>query len=173
VQPSSPNISEQTAQYLAIFVPEKESDRIPFRLSGARNAIVIDNRLYDVAVIGGIRIENYSKVVHNKRFPLVVPGQLLGALFPNHIKLKTESGELSWHTTSETWIPEDGLYDHLVLKLASSIVCSRADFRLPPEEPTDDWRMLVSAFHTFTLAPGREMSRKKIKQVVLLGEQVN
>jgi len=49
---------------------------------------------------------------------LLVPGQLLEAPFPNHIKLNTESGELSWHTNSETWIPEDGLYDHLVLKLA-------------------------------------------------------
>jgi hypothetical protein len=26
--------------------------------------------------------------------------------------------QVSWHTASETWIPEDGLYDHLVLKLA-------------------------------------------------------
>jgi predicted MPP superfamily phosphohydrolase len=48
---------------------------------------------------------------------LLVAGQLLGAPFPNHIKLNTGSGELSWQTTSETWIPEDGLYDHLVLKL--------------------------------------------------------
>jgi Calcineurin-like phosphoesterase len=49
---------------------------------------------------------------------LLVPGQLLSAPLPNHIKLDTESGELSWHTASQTWIPEDGLYDHLVLKLA-------------------------------------------------------
>jgi predicted MPP superfamily phosphohydrolase len=49
---------------------------------------------------------------------LLVPGQLLRAPFPNHIKLNTESGELSWHTASDTWIPEDGLYDHLVLKVA-------------------------------------------------------
>ena len=48
---------------------------------------------------------------------LLVPGQLLEAPFPNHIKLNTESGEPSWHTASDTWIPEDGLYDHLVLKL--------------------------------------------------------
>jgi predicted MPP superfamily phosphohydrolase len=48
---------------------------------------------------------------------LLVPGQLLRAPLPNYIKLDTESGELSWHTASETWIPEDGLYDHLVLKL--------------------------------------------------------
>jgi hypothetical protein len=47
---------------------------------------------------------------------LLVPGQLLEAPFPNHIKLNTKSGELSWHTASDTWIPEDGLYDHLVLK---------------------------------------------------------
>jgi predicted MPP superfamily phosphohydrolase len=48
---------------------------------------------------------------------LLVPCQLLEAPFLNHIKLNTESGELSWHTASNTWIPEDGLYDHLVLKL--------------------------------------------------------
>jgi hypothetical protein len=49
---------------------------------------------------------------------LLVPGQLLRAPFPNHITLDTESGGLSWHTASETWIPEDGFYDHLVLKLS-------------------------------------------------------
>jgi hypothetical protein len=43
---------------------------------------------------------------------------LLKAPFPNHIKLDTESGESSWHTTSEKWIPEEGLYDHLVPKSA-------------------------------------------------------
>jgi hypothetical protein len=49
---------------------------------------------------------------------VLVPGQLLEAAFPNYIKLDTESGELSWHTASDTWIPEDGLYDHPVLKVA-------------------------------------------------------
>jgi hypothetical protein len=49
---------------------------------------------------------------------LLVPGQLLGAPIPNYITLDTESGEFSWHTASDTWIPEDGLYDHLVLKVA-------------------------------------------------------
>ena len=39
---------------------------------------------------------------------LHVPGVLLKAPFPNHIKLDTESGESSWHTTSETWMPEEG-----------------------------------------------------------------
>ena len=48
---------------------------------------------------------------------VLVPGQLLKAPFPNHVKLNTESGELSWHTASDTWIPEDGMYDRLVLKL--------------------------------------------------------
>jgi hypothetical protein len=48
---------------------------------------------------------------------LLVPGQLLRAPIPNYITLDIESGELSWHTASETWTPEDGLYDHLVLKL--------------------------------------------------------
>jgi hypothetical protein len=47
---------------------------------------------------------------------LLVPGQLLSAPIPNYIKLDSESGQLSWHTTSEKWIPEHGLYDHLVLK---------------------------------------------------------
>ena len=48
---------------------------------------------------------------------VLVPGQLLRAPSPNYIELDTESGELSWHTASDTWLPEDGLYDHLVLKL--------------------------------------------------------
>ena len=47
---------------------------------------------------------------------VLVPGQLLTAPFPNHIVLDTESGEASWETSSQEWIPEDGLYDHLVLK---------------------------------------------------------
>jgi hypothetical protein len=34
VQPSRPDLSEQTAQDLAIFVLEKECDRIPFSLPG-------------------------------------------------------------------------------------------------------------------------------------------
>ena len=41
----------------------------------------------------------------------------MSALIPNYIKVNTKSGEVSWHTASETWIPEDGLYDHLVLKV--------------------------------------------------------
>jgi hypothetical protein len=48
---------------------------------------------------------------------LLVPGQLLSAPVPNYIKLDSESGELFWHTACDTWIPEDGLYDHLVLKV--------------------------------------------------------
>src|ERR1700682_787024 len=48
VQPCRPNISEQTAQYLAIFVPEKEGDRIPFSLSGNRNVVIIDYRLHEL-----------------------------------------------------------------------------------------------------------------------------
>jgi hypothetical protein len=47
---------------------------------------------------------------------VLVPGQLLSAPFTNHIILNTESGEVSWETSSREWIPEDGLYDHLVLK---------------------------------------------------------
>jgi Icc-related predicted phosphoesterase len=47
---------------------------------------------------------------------VLVPGQLLRAPFPNHIVLNTESGEVSWETSSREWIAKDGLYDHLVLK---------------------------------------------------------
>jgi predicted phosphodiesterase len=47
---------------------------------------------------------------------VLVPGQLLTAPFPNHIVLNTESGEASWETSSQEWISEDGLYDHLVFK---------------------------------------------------------
>jgi hypothetical protein len=45
-----------------------------------------------------------------------MPGQLLNAPFPNHIVLNAESGEASLETSSQEWIPEDGLYDHLVVK---------------------------------------------------------
>jgi predicted phosphodiesterase len=48
---------------------------------------------------------------------IFVPGQLLGAPFPNHIVLDTKSGQADWQTSSQVWIPEDGLYDHLVLKI--------------------------------------------------------
>jgi hypothetical protein len=37
----------------------------------------------------------------------MVPNQLLRAPFPNYFKLDTESGELSWHTASDMWIPEE------------------------------------------------------------------
>ena len=47
---------------------------------------------------------------------VLVPGQLLSAPFPNQIVLNTESKEAAWETSSREWIPEDGLYDHLVLK---------------------------------------------------------
>jgi len=53
------------------------------------------------------------------RFALAGAGSIAGSPFPNHIKLNTESGELSWHTASDTWMPEDGLYDHLALKLSA------------------------------------------------------
>ena len=65
VQPSSPNISEQTAQYLAVFILEKESDRIPFSQSGNSNDVIIDHRLHEVVHLGGgIRLENYGRVAH-------------------------------------------------------------------------------------------------------------
>ena len=48
---------------------------------------------------------------------VLVPGQILRAAFPNHIVLDTKSGRASWQTSSQVWIPEDGLYDHLMLKI--------------------------------------------------------
>ena len=39
---------------------------------------------------------------------LLVPGQLLRAPIPNYITLDTESGEISWHTASETILLETG-----------------------------------------------------------------
>ena len=47
---------------------------------------------------------------------VLVPGQLLSAPFPNHIVLNTVSKEAAWETSSREWIPEDRLYDYLVLK---------------------------------------------------------
>ena len=65
MQPSRPNISEQSAQYLTVFVSEKESDRIPFSLSCGRNVVIIDYRLYEVAHVGGgVGIEYYGSVAH-------------------------------------------------------------------------------------------------------------
>jgi hypothetical protein len=51
------------------------------------------------------------------RVRVLVPGQLLRASVPNYILLNPEQGEASWHTLSKTWIPEDGLFDHLILNL--------------------------------------------------------
>lgn len=48
---------------------------------------------------------------------ILVPGQLARASVPNYMILDTESGTSTWHTESTTWIPEDGFYDHLLLKL--------------------------------------------------------
>jgi hypothetical protein len=62
------------------------------------------------------RLQGWNQKLGESR--LLVPGQLLSAPTPSHIRLDAESGELSWHTASDTWIPEDGLYDHLVLKLS-------------------------------------------------------
>jgi hypothetical protein len=47
---------------------------------------------------------------------LFVPGQLLKADYPNYIVLDTDSGNAEWHTSSQMWIPENELFDHLVLK---------------------------------------------------------
>jgi hypothetical protein len=65
VQPSSPNISEQTAQYLAVFILEKESDWIPISVPGTCDVVIDDNRLHEVVHLGGgIGIEYYSNVAH-------------------------------------------------------------------------------------------------------------
>jgi Calcineurin-like phosphoesterase len=47
---------------------------------------------------------------------VLVSGQLLTAQFPNHIALNTESRKASWETSSQEWISEAGLYDHLLFK---------------------------------------------------------
>jgi hypothetical protein len=49
---------------------------------------------------------------------VLVPGQLLTAPIPNHIVFNTESGEASWETSSQEWIPEDEAYDRLVVKFS-------------------------------------------------------
>jgi Calcineurin-like phosphoesterase len=49
---------------------------------------------------------------------VLVPGQLLTAPIPNHIVFNTESGETSWETSSQEWIPEDEAYDRLVVKFS-------------------------------------------------------
>src|SRR5580704_12068301 len=48
VEPGSPNISEQTAQYLTRFVLEKERYRIPFGFSRACNVVIDDNRFHEI-----------------------------------------------------------------------------------------------------------------------------
>ena len=49
---------------------------------------------------------------------VLVPGQLMSAPYPNHIKLDTESGESTWQTNRETWMPEDERFEYLLLKFA-------------------------------------------------------
>jgi hypothetical protein len=49
---------------------------------------------------------------------VLVPGQLLSAPFPNLIVLNTESEEASWETSSQEWIPEDEVCDHLEVKFS-------------------------------------------------------
>src|ERR1700760_5005886 len=69
LQPSRPDISEQATQYLAIFIPEKESDRIPFCPSRHRDIVMIDHGLHNVAQIGTrVRIEYDRSIAHNKNW---------------------------------------------------------------------------------------------------------
>ena len=41
---------------------------------------------------------------------VLVPGQLLGAPFPNHIVLNTESKQAGWETSSREWISPRGAF---------------------------------------------------------------
>jgi hypothetical protein len=99
----------------------------------AKTGSVVSGEELEAAELLAAYWPDYFVSGHNHSFPytsgqswnqklgesrLLVPGQLLEAPFSNYIKLDTESGELCWHTASDTWIPEDGLYDHLVLKVA-------------------------------------------------------
>ena len=99
----------------------------------AKTGLGVSGEESEAAELLAVYRPDYLVSGHNHAFPyesgqcwnqrlgdsrLLVSGQLLSAPFPNYIKLDSESGELSWHTTSDTWIPEEGLYDHLVLKLA-------------------------------------------------------
>jgi hypothetical protein len=51
------------------------------------------------------------------RVDLAGTGRIAESAISESYQAGTESGESSWHTTGETWIPKEGLYDHLVLKL--------------------------------------------------------
>ena len=48
----------------------------------------------------------------------LVPGQLMSAPYPNHIKADTDSGKSSWHTIRQIWMPEDERFEYLLLKFA-------------------------------------------------------
>jgi predicted phosphodiesterase len=60
--------------------------------------------------------EGHSWAMRAGDVTVFAPGQLLGANFPNHIILDTSTKRVSWETSSQEWISEDELYDHLVLK---------------------------------------------------------
>jgi Icc-related predicted phosphoesterase len=48
---------------------------------------------------------------------VLIPGQVLSAGYPNHVVLDTKTRDAGWRTSHETWVAEDGLFDHLVLKM--------------------------------------------------------
>jgi Calcineurin-like phosphoesterase len=56
---------------------------------------------------------------------LITPGQLLGEPVPNHVILHLPSGQASWVTSSETWIPEADPLEHLVLKIPRNEVSDK------------------------------------------------
>ena len=50
------------------------------------------------------------------RTRVILPGQRLGASFPNHVILDLPSGEGRWMTSRETLIDEADRFDHLIVK---------------------------------------------------------
>src|SRR5262249_36531392 len=65
VEPSGPDVSEQTAQHLAALILQKERNRIPLYSSGGRNIMIVDKGLHDIAqLIGRIRFKDYRGIVH-------------------------------------------------------------------------------------------------------------
>jgi hypothetical protein len=75
VQPSGPNVPKQTAQDLAVFVPEKKGHRIPFSVAGDRNVMHVDDLLHNVVQIGScIRVEYYGGVLQRMKLRQAVAG---------------------------------------------------------------------------------------------------
>jgi hypothetical protein len=92
---------------------KKEGDRACSRSSGEESFLLfVSAHEHQFPYLPG---QSWSQVISGVQ--VLVPGHLLRASVPNYIVLDTQKRIASWHTSSETWIPEDGLFDHLVLKL--------------------------------------------------------